>query len=54
MNDVAKQISEDPEYQQALIDGYSQPADYIAHDEAIELLTQTRDEYMGFADLLQQ
>lgn len=53
INEVAQQVAEDPEYQQALIDGYSQPAEYIPQDEAIELLTQTREDYMGYQDMLQ-
>lgn len=53
MNEVAAQIVEDPEYQNALIEGYNQPAEYIGHDDALELLSQTREEYMSYKDLLQ-
>ena len=53
INEVAAQIAEDPEYQNALIEGYNQPAEYIAHDDALELLSQTREEYMAYQDLLQ-
>lgn len=53
INEVAAQIAEDPDYQAALIEGYNQPAEYIAHDEALELLAQTREDYMAYQDLLQ-
>ncbi|MCJ8139878.1 tripartite tricarboxylate transporter substrate binding protein [Falsirhodobacter halotolerans] len=53
MGDVMQQITENPEYAEALEQGFKQPVAFLPQAEAVELLTQMRDTYMPYRDALQ-
>ena len=52
MNEVARQIAEDPDYQKDLVAGYNQPAEYIEREAALLLLDSLREDYMQYQSLL--
>lgn len=54
MNAVAEQITKEAEYAQKLKDGFKQPVTFYNTEDAIKLLTETREDYMQYKDLLQQ
>jgi tripartite-type tricarboxylate transporter receptor subunit TctC len=53
MGEIAEEISQIPEYAQALEQGFRQPVTFYPHDEAMERLNATRDNYMQYRDDLQ-
>ncbi|MCM2339842.1 tripartite tricarboxylate transporter substrate binding protein [Rhodoferax sp.] len=54
MAEIAKKITEMPEYAKALQDGFKQPVSFYDTNAAKVLLQQTRTEYMQYKDLLRQ
>lgn len=52
MNEVTKQIAADPDYAKDLLEGYNQPVDFLEKEAAVKLLTETRDNYMQFQEIL--
>ncbi|MGV8843460.1 MAG: tripartite tricarboxylate transporter substrate binding protein [Pseudomonas sp.] len=54
MADTMKQITEIPEYAQELKQTFKQPVSYYGTDDAIAVLSKTRDTFMQFKDELRQ
>jgi len=54
MNEVVDQIAADEDYAKELFDAYNQPVDFLHQEDAVSLLTQTRDLYIGYQSLLAQ
>jgi tripartite-type tricarboxylate transporter receptor subunit TctC len=52
MNDVIEEIAADPDYEQDLINGYKQPVDYLLKDDAVSLLSDIREDYMQYRQML--
>jgi tripartite-type tricarboxylate transporter receptor subunit TctC len=52
MNDVIEEIAADPDYEQDLLNGYKQPVDYLLKDDAVSLLSDIRDDYMQYRQML--
>jgi tripartite-type tricarboxylate transporter receptor subunit TctC len=54
MSSIMKQITEKPEYAQDLEKAYKQPVSFHGTAEALEILKQTRENYMQYKDVLRQ
>lgn len=54
MADLAKQITERPDYAKDLEQGFKQPVTYYGTKDALALLTATRTDFMQYKDLLRQ
>jgi len=54
MSDVMKEITKDPAYAKALEEGFKQPVTFYDTKDAIKLLTEVREEFMQYKDLLRQ
>ena len=54
MSSIMKQITEKPEYAQDLEKAYKQPVSFHGTAEALEILKQTRQNYMQYKDVLRQ
>jgi len=52
MASVAKQVTEDPEYANALKTSYNQPVSYYNTSDAVSLLKSTRDDFMKYKGTL--
>lgn len=53
MGEIAKEISEIPEYAEALEQGFKQPVSFLPKDKALTRLNEIRDRYMEYHDELQ-
>ncbi|MDY8108140.1 tripartite tricarboxylate transporter substrate binding protein [Fulvimarina sp. 2208YS6-2-32] len=53
MGEIAEEISEIPEYAEALEQGFKQPVSFMPRDEAVTRLNEIRDRYMDYRDELQ-
>ncbi len=54
MGEIMQQITEIPEYAQALEEGFKQPVSFLPHDEAMERLNAIREDYMSYQDALRE
>jgi tripartite-type tricarboxylate transporter receptor subunit TctC len=52
MGEIMQQITEIPEYAQALEEGFRQPVSFLPKEEALERLHAIRDDYMSYSDAL--
>lgn len=53
MGEIMQQITEIPEYAQALEEGFRQPVSFLPQEAAMERLHAIRDDYMSYRDALQ-
>ncbi|WP_128255643.1 tripartite tricarboxylate transporter substrate binding protein [Falsirhodobacter deserti] len=53
MEEVMQQITEMPEYAEALEQGFRQPVSFLPHEEAVERLNEIREAYMPYREALQ-
>lgn len=54
MSEIMKQISENPDYGKELANTYKQPVSYYGTAEALEVLKNTREDFMQYKDVLRQ
>jgi tripartite-type tricarboxylate transporter receptor subunit TctC len=52
MEEIMREITEIPEYAEALEQGFRQPVTFYPQEEALERLNAIRDDYMGYSDEL--